>query len=401
MTYLPSLPPIRPEPCLNISQIARAVQSRLSIDSLTTTTRPISVQHLRRVRLQSLSAQLSKPPSSPSFGHLRLRYITPLKLYLTKTRRVTASSSRMTKTALQLQDHIARLESELELSKFLNKGVLQTNIEYKARIVDLEYENDVLRKAESRLASTEEQLEQAQARAEKLEERLIEEEGHTQAALGRESAALQRLTAAERSRGTLSFQDKLRQAEWEDTIRDLEDEKDDWRQKYEQLSALLTPVISALNQGKTIDLNPNRLRASTTGVVRTSGVSTPRTGHVPNGRSHQANGRASFASPHVGQQLSSRATNQKSVSCGIHHQGSRAQRHSSPIRQKRKTLSDDDDVFRPKSTPDRIIKSNSRLNGQQSAKRMRPQSGDDWSDVDVKSEVDSDVGELSRAILQG
>lgn len=70
-------------------------------------------------------------------------------------------------------------------------------------------------------------------------------------------------------------------------------------------------------------------------------------------------------------------------------------RHSSPIRQKRKSGSDnDDDFFHPKSTPGRITKA-SKIGGQQSVRRK--QYGDDWSDVDtdaeVKSEPDSDYGE--------
>jgi len=61
---------------------------------------------------------------------------------------------------------ISRLSSELELSTFLNKGVLQTNSEYKLRIVELERENAVLRVAESRLARTEDRLEAVEKKLE-------------------------------------------------------------------------------------------------------------------------------------------------------------------------------------------------------------------------------------------
>lgn len=188
----------------------------------------------------------------------------------------------MARTVHQLQDLVQKLESELELSKFLNKGVLQTNLEYKARIADLEYENDVLRKAESRLAATEEDLEQAIARAEQLEERLIEEEGRTQAALKREAAALQRAAAAERPRpslnGNMSFQDKLRkaewEAEWEEVVRSLEREKADWQQRFEHLSTLLAPVITALNEqgGGSSDLTPRRPNTAAKSVSRSANV---------------------------------------------------------------------------------------------------------------------------------
>lgn len=204
----------------------------------------------------------------------------------------------MAKTVLQLQDLVSKLENELELSKFLNKGVLQTNLEYKTRIADLEYENDVLRKAESRLAATEEDLEQAIAKAEALEERLVEEEGRTQAALQREAAALEKAAAAERSRssngGAMTFQDKLRKAEWEagweDAIRDVEQEKEEWQQKYEQLSNLLAPVITALKEGRTIDLNPRRLKTTPKARLSLSGRVNGTNGHLSNGRAHLANG---------------------------------------------------------------------------------------------------------------
>ncbi|ORY33480.1 hypothetical protein BCR39DRAFT_303308 [Naematelia encephala] len=62
-----------------------------------------------------------------------------------------------------LQDEVSSLKSELELSAFLNKGVLQTNSENKLRIAELQRENAVLRTAEARLSRTEDALETARA----------------------------------------------------------------------------------------------------------------------------------------------------------------------------------------------------------------------------------------------
>lgn len=226
----------------------------------------------------------------------------------------------MAKTVLQLQDLVAKLENELELSKFLNKGVLQTNLEYKARIADLEYENDVLRKAESRLAATEEDLERAVAKAEALEDRLVEEEGRTQAALQREAAALEKASAAAAQRprssngSTMTFQDKLRkvewEAEWEDTMRGIEEEKAEWQQKYEQLSSLLAPVINALNEGRSIGMTPKRLKTAPKGRPsvngRMNGVNGTN-GHLTNGRAHLVNGNGR-STPHTARPASRPST---------------------------------------------------------------------------------------------
>jgi len=74
-----------------------------------------------------------------------------------------------------LETRLTSVQSELELSTFLNKGVLQTNSELKLRIVELERENDVLRTAESRLAQTEDELEVCERRLKEREEELLEE----------------------------------------------------------------------------------------------------------------------------------------------------------------------------------------------------------------------------------
>ncbi|KAK8853180.1 hypothetical protein IAR55_003882 [Kwoniella newhampshirensis] len=75
--------------------------------------------------------------------------------------------SRQTITTLESQ--LSSTNHELELATFLNKGILQTNTEYKLRIAELESENIILRKAESRLAKTEDQLELFEKRLEELE----------------------------------------------------------------------------------------------------------------------------------------------------------------------------------------------------------------------------------------
>lgn len=63
---------------------------------------------------------------------------------------------------------ISTVESELELSTFLNKGILAANSEHKLRIAELEAENEVLRTAESKLASMEDELERQREKYEGL-----------------------------------------------------------------------------------------------------------------------------------------------------------------------------------------------------------------------------------------
>ncbi|KAK6909445.1 hypothetical protein I203_103463 [Kwoniella mangroviensis CBS 8507] len=62
----------------------------------------------------------------------------------------------------KLESQISSLKHELELATFLNKGILQTNTEYKLRIAELESENEILSKAESKLSKTEDELEVTQ-----------------------------------------------------------------------------------------------------------------------------------------------------------------------------------------------------------------------------------------------
>ena len=60
------------------------------------------------------------------------------------------------------REEIAKLQSDLEYSAFLNKGVLQTNAEYKIRIAELEAENKALRRSERQLTRVEDEMESAQ-----------------------------------------------------------------------------------------------------------------------------------------------------------------------------------------------------------------------------------------------
>ncbi|KAL1412720.1 hypothetical protein Q8F55_000467 [Vanrija albida] len=96
-----------------------------------------------------------------------------------------------------LADQLAALRNELELSTFLNKGVLQSNAEHKLRIAELEAENGALRAAESRLAATEDALEAAEARLTALEEAKRRLGERRDAALSRE-VGLRRAAEGER-----------------------------------------------------------------------------------------------------------------------------------------------------------------------------------------------------------
>jgi chromosome segregation ATPase len=73
-----------------------------------------------------------------------------------------------------MQDRIRVLEGELELSSFLNKGVLQTNTEHKLRIAELEAENEILRSTESKLAAAEDELEDTRLSIQELRRDMVE-----------------------------------------------------------------------------------------------------------------------------------------------------------------------------------------------------------------------------------
>ncbi|WRT70269.1 uncharacterized protein IL334_007264 [Kwoniella shivajii] len=75
-----------------------------------------------------------------------------------------------------LESQLSSANHELELATFLNKGILQTNTEYKLRIAELEAENLILRKAESRLSRTEDKLEKSERDLEKVLSEKIDHE---------------------------------------------------------------------------------------------------------------------------------------------------------------------------------------------------------------------------------
>jgi len=72
-----------------------------------------------------------------------------------------------------LQAQVSTLTQELELSTFLNKGILTTNSEHKVRIAELETENAALRAAERRLTATEDALEEAEKKCRAYERERI------------------------------------------------------------------------------------------------------------------------------------------------------------------------------------------------------------------------------------
>ncbi|WWC71977.1 uncharacterized protein I206_105936 [Kwoniella pini CBS 10737] len=67
-----------------------------------------------------------------------------------------------------LENQLSTIKHELELATFLNKGILQTNTEYKLRIAELENENLILSKAESKLSTIEDELEETKKSFNKL-----------------------------------------------------------------------------------------------------------------------------------------------------------------------------------------------------------------------------------------
>jgi hypothetical protein len=94
----------------------------------------------------------------------------------------------MSRKALELQladsrTQLIEAQRELELSTFLNKGVLQSNSEFKLRIAELEQENSVLRVAESRLARTEDKAELAERRAKEVLEEMRDKEAEWESAV--------------------------------------------------------------------------------------------------------------------------------------------------------------------------------------------------------------------------
>lgn len=98
-------------------------------------------------------------------------FMTFVSLHLLSQRIVEGNTRIMSRSTISsLESQLSTATHELELATFLNKGILQTNTEYKLRIAELESENNILRKAETRLAGTEDALEDAEKRIKVLEE---------------------------------------------------------------------------------------------------------------------------------------------------------------------------------------------------------------------------------------
>ncbi|OXG17935.1 hypothetical protein C367_04745 [Cryptococcus neoformans Ze90-1] len=97
--------------------------------------------------------------------------MTFVSLHLLSQEIVEGNTRIMSRSTISsLESQLSTATHELELATFLNKGILQTNTEYKLRIAELESENNILRKAETRLAGTEDALEDAEKRIKVLEE---------------------------------------------------------------------------------------------------------------------------------------------------------------------------------------------------------------------------------------
>jgi len=94
----------------------------------------------------------------------------------------TASGSRLKEK--DFQTRLTTLTSELELSTFLNKGILQTNSENKIIIAELRQENAILRAAEAKLAETEDLLNEVEKKYKALEDVLEKERAERDRIIG-------------------------------------------------------------------------------------------------------------------------------------------------------------------------------------------------------------------------
>ncbi|WVR00248.1 hypothetical protein IAU59_007390 [Kwoniella sp. CBS 9459] len=119
-----------------------------------------------------------------------------------------------------LESQLSTATHELELATFLNKGILQTNTEYKLRIAELESENVILQKAESRLSKTEDKLEEVEKRLRAI----LAEKGDWQVARTRD----------------LQERDKILQ------------DRDEWEARYRALRQRLDDILSDEETQKTV-----------------------------------------------------------------------------------------------------------------------------------------------------
>ncbi len=130
---------------------------------------------------------------------------------------------------------ISNLQRELELAAFLNKGVLSSNQEQKARIAELEGENAVLQTTESKLTM--------------LEDSYAEQEKRLQRAEGALEDAKRR---AARHLASLKISEGARARAEADVSR--------WRGKYERLAAAVAQATSLFEDAEAAVPEPTRER---------------------------------------------------------------------------------------------------------------------------------------------
>lgn len=104
------------------------------------------------------------PTRLPALDHTSLPSVFISLTHRISNPRTPLEPLHMKPRASDMQDALAKAQHELELSTFLNKGILQSNAEYKLRIAELEKQNILLRAAEKRLSSTEDALETCEQR---------------------------------------------------------------------------------------------------------------------------------------------------------------------------------------------------------------------------------------------
>ena len=130
---------------------------------------------------------------------------------------------------------VAELQTQLEYSAFMTKGVLQTNTELRLQIAELEQQNAALHVAESRLSDVEDQLEEVENRLREKEAELLEWKKQKSDHRKELRVEVQARKAAERERDEwkemlTTFKEFLEDgksgfARWSEVFRDLEKER--------------------------------------------------------------------------------------------------------------------------------------------------------------------------------
>ncbi|TYJ57100.1 hypothetical protein B9479_002201 [Cryptococcus floricola] len=144
------------------------------------------------------------------------------------------------------RSHLSSLEAqlstathELELATFLNKGILQTNTEYKLRIGELESENAILRTAEGKLGDMEDLLEEREKEMEELRaevERGEEQRERMEADVGQ---AIERRETVDKER--------------DEAVRELYEERrgrEYWERRYAELAVLTDQYCTQIRKAR-------------------------------------------------------------------------------------------------------------------------------------------------------